>query len=279
MWAAPSGRATGLVLRVLGRTAALDGYDRALALACQGFVAVLPTLYVLGTVLPGSDGGALASDLGLSPRLIEAAGGLVAGSAPSTQLTVVGVALLVVSVFGFVRTLQRVYTAAWGLTTVGIRAFGRSVLASATLVAEFTVLVLVAPVLGRLSGSVVIGLAAHAVTALLLWWPIQRVLVSGRVGWRRLLPGALVAGIGQALLVTVSGLYMPIAVARAAHQLGLLGVVTVLLSWLIVLGLLLVLSAVAGAELARDPFSPATDEERRSRSGEGGAHAQVEEEP
>ena len=279
MWALPPGRAMGLILRVLRRTAALDGYDRALALACQGFVAILPTLYVLGTVLPGADGGALASDLGLSPRLIEATGGLVAGSAPSTQLTVVGVALLVVSVFGFVRTLQRVYTAAWSLTTVGIRAFGRSVLASATLVAEFTVLVLVAPVLGRLSGSVVIGLAAHAVTALLLWWPIQRVLVSGRIGWRRLLPGALVAGVGQALLVTVSGLYMPIAVARAAQQLGLLGVVTVLLSWLIVLGLLLVLSAVAGAELARDHVSSAVDEDLQPLRSDPGAHVQVEEEP
>ena len=49
---------------------------------------------------------------------------------------------------------------------------------------------LLAPILAVVFGSAVVGLAVHTVTATLLWWPIQWVLLDGRVGWRRLLPGA-----------------------------------------------------------------------------------------
>jgi len=50
-------------------------------------------------------------------------------------------------------------------------------------------------------GSAGVGLAVHTVTATLLWWPIQWVLLDGRVGWRRLLPGALVI-LGMVLVVS-----------------------------------------------------------------------------
>ena len=49
---------------------------------------------------------------------------------------------------------------------------------------------LLAPILAVVFGSAVVGLVVHTVTATLLWWPIQWVLLDGRVGWRRLLPGA-----------------------------------------------------------------------------------------
>ena len=197
------GGPVGFAWRVARRTREIDGYDRALALACQGFVAVIPMVAGLATVLRGQGGSAaVAADLGLSTDLIDSMSALGAAAPPDADLTVVGIFLLVVSVLGFIRTLQRTYTAAWSLTTVGVRAFGRSLLAATVLVAEFGLLVLVAPVLGWFFDSLVIGLTAHAATALLLWWPIQRVLVSGRIGWIRLLPGALVAGLGQALLVS-----------------------------------------------------------------------------
>jgi hypothetical protein len=51
----------------------------------------------------------------------------------------------------------------------------------------------------------------------------------------------------------VSGVYLQWAIQDQAHRYGLIGVSFVLVSWLIVLGLLLVGGAVVSAEMAHDP--------------------------
>ncbi|GAA4539424.1 YhjD/YihY/BrkB family envelope integrity protein [Pseudonocardia xishanensis] len=261
-----------LVVRVLRRMTAIDGYDRALAPASQAFVALVPAALVLSVSEQGS-GGALASGLGFSREAASTLTDLVDPIATEPSLTVVGWLLLVVSVLGFVRSLQRAYSAAWGLASTGLRGYGRGLLASATLVAELGVLILLAPVLGWLLGSPVVALGVYAATGLALWWPIQYVLLRGRVRWRALLPGALLTGVGQALLVAASGLVVPIATARSVDRLGLLGVATVLLSWLVVLGVLLVLSAVVGSELAQPALAPGdVDHRARGPVGSRGEH-------
>lgn len=242
-----------LPVRVFRRMLAVHGYDRALALAAMAFVTVVPTGVVLSSVTSrGTYARTVASGLGLSGDAADTLDHLVVHANDDTQLTVLGGALLLVSVFGFVQSLQRTYVVVWELPPSGFRGIGNSVLASATLVVELAVLFLLAPVIGWLLHSTVVGLVVHAVTAIVLWWPIQHVLLAGRVPWRALLPGALVTGGGQVAMVVASTFYVPAAVSAANAKLGLLGIATVLLSWLVVLCLLLVLSAVIGAELGRE---------------------------
>ncbi|GAA1863148.1 hypothetical protein GCM10009836_49390 [Pseudonocardia ailaonensis] len=240
-----------LLVRVFRRMISIDGYDRALALASQSFVALVPAVLVLSSTLGDDSAAALATGLGFSRSAARPLEELVDRSSVDHSLSWLGWILLVVSVLGFVRSLQRAYSAAWDLPPTGLRGYGRGLLASAALVAELLVLVLLAPLLGWLLGSPVVAQVVAGVTGLILWWPIQYVLLRGRIGWRALLPGAVLTGVGQALLVTASSLVIPIAVARSAERIGLLGVATILLSWLVVLGVLLVLSAVLGAELAK----------------------------
>lgn len=247
-----------LPVRVIRRLTAIGGYDRALALASQAFVALVPAVLILSSMTTGPPNPAVVSSrLGLSPSAAETLVGLFDTPPDSHQsATVIGIALLIVSVFGFIRSLQRTFAAAWDLPPAGRGNFGRGVLAATVLVGELAVLILLAPLAVVVLGSAVIGLAVHAATAILLWWPIQRLLLGARVGWKELLPGALVTGVGQAALVISSSLYMPFAVSRATDQLGILGTAVVLLSWLVFLGLLLVISAVLGAELSRPHASP-----------------------
>ena len=89
--------------------------------------------------------------------------------------------------------------------------------------------------------------------AVLLWWPVQRLLLGGRANWRQLLPGAVVLGAGQVGVMAVSGVYLQWVIEDQAGRYGLIGVAFVLVSWLIVLGLLVVLGAVLSAEMAHDP--------------------------
>ena len=250
---------------VLGRTSermiVIGGYDRALALSAQAFVALVPMFLVVAALLPdgtrGPGGTALVGRLGLSGDAAASVSALLQRPPDAVgAATVLGAVLLVVSVLGFTRSLQRTYLAAWALPTAGVRGYLHGLVAAAALVAECTVLAISGPLLVLLVPWPPLGLVVHAAVATLLWWPVQRLLLGGRVGWRRLLPGALVTGIGQAVVLVVSGIYLPLAVTHQADRYGLFGVAVALLSWLLLMGLLLVFSAVLGAELAGEEPDP-----------------------
>lgn len=252
-----------LSVRVLRRMKAIDGYDRALALSAQAFVAMVPMIVVGSALLPDgvrrSEGRALMNGLGLTGDAESAMSALVHTPQGVGTITVLGAILVILSVLGFTRALQRTYTSAWELPRTGLRGWGHGLAAAAFLAVGLLALALVGPALGLLDGHPVVELVVHAVAATLLWWPVQRVLLGGRIPWRALLGGAVLTGVGQAVVVAVSALYLPVALTREASRYGLLGVAVALLSWLLVLGLLLVLSAVLGAELARQPAAQTVD--------------------
>jgi membrane protein len=248
-------RARGwFIARVVRRFVAVSGYDRALALATQAFVALVPMIFVVAAFLPDANRAAAQSWLVDRFRLSGDASSAVQElvQRPPAQwesTTVLGAVLLVVSVVGFTRSLQRTYLAAWQMPPLGIRGFGYGVLAATVLVAEVTALLLVAPLLAEVPGAVLVTALVRIVPSILVWWPVQRLLVGGHLGWRALLPGAVVAGVGQAVVMAAAGLYVPDQVASQSARFGLIGVAFVLVSWLVALGLLLVLGAVLGAEL------------------------------
>ncbi len=242
-----------LVLRVFRRMVAINGYDRALALSAQAFVGVVPMLVVISALAPDpvrrSAGPALVADLGLSGDAATAMAALVDQPPGAETITILGGVLLVVSVLGFTRALQRTYLAAWGLPSMGLRGYARGLLSSAALISGFAALLMLGPVLAAFNDYVVIKLLINALVATLLWWPVQWVLLSGRAHWKELLPGAVLNGAGQALVLAASGFYMPAVISHEAAKYGLIGVAVAIVSWLVILGLLLVLSAIFSAEL------------------------------
>jgi len=248
-----------LPLRVSRRMIMIGGYDRALALSAQAFVALVPLLVVVSAVAPaalqGPAGRAILAGFGLSAAAASALSDLVDHPPGADTLSVLGVVLLVLAVLGFTRSLQRTYVMAWRLPARGIRGLGYGLLAAVALISEFALLTLLGPVATALVGYRSAGIAVQAVGATLLWWPVQYLLLGGRVGWRALLPGAALTGIGQAVVILVSGVYLPIAIGHQADRYGLVGVAIALLSWLVVLGLLLVVSAVVSAEVASGPLA------------------------
>ena len=77
-----------------------------------------------------------------------------------------------------------------------------------------------------------------------LWLWTSWVLPNRRVPWRALLPAALVGAVGLEILKVVGGYVVPVLVARSSALYGTLGVVFALLTWLLVLGRLVVLVSV-----------------------------------
>jgi membrane protein len=244
-------------VRAARRYVAIGGYDRALALATQAFVALLPMLIVVAAAVPErhrpATGGLLVDRLRLSgPAAADLQLLVQRPPGPTEPVTLLGAALLVASVVGFTRTLQRTYQAAWDLPPQGVRGFLHGILGAVALVVEVVVILLAGLVLDGLPGAALVTVVVGLVLSVLLWWPVQRLLLGGRVGWRRLLPGAVLSGLGQVVVIALSGAYLQVAIERQAAEYGLIGVAFVLVSWLIALGFLLVLGAVVGAEAAHD---------------------------
>jgi membrane protein len=109
--------------------------------------------------------------------------------------------------------------------------------------------------LGALAGELAIGVLA--------WWLISWLLLSRRVPWSLLLPGAGVSALGLALTSWVGSLWIPRLVQSNTEQYGVIGVAIAIVSWLVVLSLLIVVSAVVGAHvgswLARQPVTRPAD--------------------
>ena len=275
--------------RVARRFVAASGYDRALALATQAFVALVPASILAISYLPGDgdDVGNLVVDrLGLTGEAAASVQEMARMPiAPGPPGLVAGVLLIVVTGVGFTRALQRLHVAAWTLAPLGARGYAYGALAVLALVVAVVACVVV-------DAHDPVGPAVQAVVAVAAWLPIQRLLLGGQVTMRRLLPGAVVIGVGQTVVMALSGPFLRAAIASQTGRFGVLGVAFVVLSWLLVLAYLLVGAAVLSAEMAGAPTpgtaghsgSPAADDPRPPDPGQGagalracGPHSDTEE--
>jgi len=243
------------------RFIAIDGYDRALALAAEAFVAVVPLVLVLAAWAPAGArqraGAALVEGMGLDGATAAVVRQLVARPPDASEpVTVIGLALLVFSVLGFARSLQRTFEAAWELPRSGLRGYGPGLLGAAVFIGEVVALILLAQAVHSFSVIVVVVAVVRALVGALAWWPVQRLLVDGRVPWRDLLPGAVVTGVGQAAVMALASLIIRPVLIDQAHRFGAIGVAFALVTALTVFGVRLVLGAVLGPVVADRP-SPA----------------------
>jgi membrane protein len=233
------------------RFIAIDGYDRALALAAKAFVAVVPLVLVLAAWAPAGArqraGAALVAGMGLDGATATAVRQLVARPPDASEpVTVVGLVLIVFSVLGFARSLQRTFEAAWELPRSGLRGYGPGLLGAAVFIGELVALVFLAEAVRSFSVNVVVVAIVRAAVGALAWWPVQRLLVDGRVPWRELLPGAIVTGVGQAVVMAFASLTLRPVLIDQAQRFGVIGVAFALVTALTVFGVLLVLGAVLG---------------------------------
>jgi membrane protein len=231
----------------LARFVALQGVDRAVALAAQAFTALIPLLIVYGAVVSKASGRDFADRLiAVFDLKGTAAENLRQAFAPPTDvessITVLGVLLLVFSALSFTRALQRLYQLAWSQPSLGIRAAKWGLIWLAIVVAGTTLRPLL---LGGFHGltRLVLSIAFGAV----LWVITPYVLLGRRVGWRRLVPVGLLSSVGMTGLAVASAIWMPRSVATSAAQFGTIGIAFALIGWLVGFGFVLVIAAAGGA--------------------------------
>ena len=96
------------------------------------------------------------------------------------------------------------------------------------------------------------GVLAAVITALLVagvWLWVSLRLPHGDVGWKELIPGALLFGIGIALLHVVTRYFLQSKIEKASELYGSLGAVTTTLFWFYLVGRLIVTSPILNSSI------------------------------
>jgi membrane protein len=85
-----------------------------------------------------------------------------------------------------------------------------------------------------------------AIMAPFFWWTMD-FLLAGRVPWSKLLPSAIVTGIFYGGLGVFSRFYFSGTIISDSKTYGTIGAILGIMTWLIAIGAVIILGAVAGA--------------------------------
>ncbi len=212
----------------------LEVVERSLALASKLFVAVIPLSIIISAVVPGADnfGDSLVNRLGLTgagakaTRTLFATNGEIRGA-----VSVLGVVILLYSVFSFTRGLQRVYLDVWRLPAQQFEAVVRRATWVVTFVA-FTAFFSPLRDFTDRNDLPVAGRTVAFVSGAALWLWTPYLLLGRRLPWRRLLPTGLVTAACIALYSLCSAVYLPGIFTENANRYGLIGIAFGMVTWL-----------------------------------------------
>ena len=246
--------------------------DRAMVVAAQALLALVPLVVVLAAFLPAHLTGASVDRFDDVTGLSRASGDLVtsqveplrSGAEIRAQTGYVGLLVAMLSASSFARALMRTYERIWDLPSVaGFRGRRRALGWLLGWLVALQILVVTGWARTRLDAEVdhvsvravigSVGVVVQVAVAALLWWWTLHVLLSGRVRWAPLVLPALVTGIAVVLYSGGSALVMPRYAATSAAQYGTVGLVLAVATWLVGCGVVLVVAAIIGRVLAEDP--------------------------
>jgi len=246
------------VLRCVRRFQALEGFDRAIALASSAFTAMIPLTILVGAIVPSRDAAdSVISRYRLSDEGAQAVRDAFApAEGTETGIGILGALLLLFAVLSFARALQRLIERAFELRPLSLRNTRNAIVWLGGLV----VYGFVSTRLGLLLDSVVLGIieAAALGVAFLLW--TGSLLSAGRVKWPDLLPFAVLVTLGLGIYGFVSDAWVPELFDTYAARYGVIGATFAIISALFGATLVVVALTAVGREV--------TDEIARARRGE-----------
>lgn len=249
----------GTILRIVRELIGVDVRDRIFGMTGQAFLALVPVLIIVSTWLSESDGESLAAivnkRLGLTGPTAETV--LLLFTKPTDAAAAgtasgISIALLLLSLNSFTRTMRRSMEGPWGLLRVGWRGQLSGLLGVGLLLAMMGTLSTIATEWHTESPQLMLLEAlTRTVIAGAFWMGIGRALSHGRIPVRHLWPGALVGGLGTSAIALWTVTVLPNIFERDAARYGVIGVALGLLTWLLAVCGLTVGVGVVGGQVAR----------------------------
>ena len=251
-----------MITHLLSHLISVNVLDSATRLAAQAFLTAVPLLFVVASLAPQSVRDQFVTSLhdafGLSGNSDAELNKVLQGSGqPSDELRqttgVVGGLMVLISATACSRAMQRLCERAWSLPGASAR------VAAWRWIAWLAAWLCMFAIQGSLRNGFGLGLwlgVPLLLTAEIgIWWWTQHLLLTARVKWLPLLPGAVLTGTALSVLTSTAPLYVPRALNHSLEKYGSLGAVFTLLSWLITLCVVAALCITAGAVIAREPWA------------------------
>lgn len=257
------------VLRCLRRFQALEGFDRAVALASLAFTAIIPLGIVMSGVISDHDVGAqLVDRYGLEGKGATAVRDLFdRGDDLASGFSLFSAFLLLVTILSFSRALQRLFERAWELEPLSLRNTTNGLMWVLGVVVYSTVTGFVRSAydhgvmeLLTVAALLVLGLSFAVFTGI--------TLSNRRLTRHQLMPAAALVVTLGAIFAVGGDIYVPRLFNSYADRYGAVGAVFAMISWLFVLMVALVGAVAAGREVWA--------ELEAIRRGDRPSHAQIE---
>jgi membrane protein len=256
---------------VTNRLVAIDVLNRGLMFAGVLLLCLVPFLIVLDALEGRSEAASLARHLGLNQQASADLSHLfTSSSSTASAVTGVGYVLFIVCGIAAVAGLQDLYRRAFNLTGRGMKDVPYQLVCLVVLAAVLAVAGWAGPPLRSSAGPVVLA-AVGLVTATIVWWFAMWVLLAGRIPWRELFPAAVATGLFWVGMDTFFALTFSGWVTSDQEKYGSIGVVFALMSFLIAVGVVVLLGAVVGSvwrERHPSHTAPATRVLRRNATRE-----------
>ena len=237
----------------------MDFMNRGMLFAAVLFLCFFPFLIIVDALAGRSATTRLLRRLGLDQAAAAEVSHLfTSSSATSSAITGFSWVFFVLGGIAAAAALQGLYERAFDLEGRGMKDLPRQLIWLAVLVGSAYLAGLAGPSLRGSGGPVllfVIGLIAFTVFSWFTMW----FLLAGRISWRDLFPAALATAIFWIGMEVVFSIIFSSMITSDSKKYGPIGVVFAFMSWLIAIGVVIILGAVVGVVWReRKPRPPPT---------------------
>lgn len=232
--------------RVWGRLSSLDFINRGMLFAAILLLCFIPFVIIANALAGHSAATSLVRHFGLNQQAAADVSRVFASpSATSSAITASSFVFFILGGIAAATAIQDLYEGAFGIKPRGLKDMARRLMWLAALVGVSALAAWTGPWLHRNAGPVVLGLAGLvAFTA--FWWFTMWLLLGGRMSWRDLFPSALATGACWLGMIGVFGLTMSGTITSDYNKYGSIGVIFALMSFLIAIGVVIILGAIVG---------------------------------
>src|SRR6516165_9702386 len=242
----------------------VDFMNSSLQFAALAVLCLFPFLIIFSAKSGGDARHALIARLGLDQQAAQDVDQLMSSGRPAvTTLSIIGSAVVVFGAIGVASTLQLWYQRVYDQPPARrlTRQLASRLLWLAGLLGYLTIQDYTFIHLKHAGGARLPIYAATFVLAVPFYWWTPHVLLLGRVAWRRLFPAAVATAVCVTGLGVFSALVFSGQIVSSDADYGSIGVMMVLLSYLIGLGVCIHLGAVAGRMWDERRSEPSADPE------------------
>jgi membrane protein len=229
------------------RLAAIDFVNEAMLFGAGLLISVVPFLILLSAFASQRVDDDITLYLGLDHQAASIVTHLFRNASPTVSAaTVTSLLFVVAGTVAVVSSLLQIYEKVFDQPDRGRRDYLRIVIWTVVMCASVALASVIGKgVIGVPGGVLLVEVVMFAGVTLFVWWTMHY-LLGGRVAWRALWPSALATGICAAGLSLFSKLYFSSSIISDDRTYGPIGAVFSIMTWLIAIGAVLLLGAVAG---------------------------------